>query len=244
MDHDRFDAVTRFLATARSRRRALAAVLGTPLGMASVHEAAAKKKCPPCKKLKQGKCKKKLPNGTGCPGGTCQSGSCVASSGASGAPPRCANLGEACLLSNPAGAGCCAPHFCGFRETTAGRQYSCRRSTCVAANEACADDQDCCLGVCDLDKVCRSQARTCAEWCPATCEECYYRATGGPPICGNEGGSLCDTPCSSNSDCRVGSDRDCITHRVERDSGDSRAMCPGANAGCTAILGGNCATEL
>jgi hypothetical protein len=78
---DRFDTLTRSLTTAGSRRRALAALggaLGTALSGSVVDGAAAKKKCPPCKKRKQGTCKKKKPNGSTCPGGTCQGGRCVA----------------------------------------------------------------------------------------------------------------------------------------------------------------------
>src|SRR5918993_630535 len=76
MDADRFDAPARFLSYTGSRRRAVAA-FGGVLSMSSLEEAGAKKKCPPCRKRnKQGKCKKKKPNGTACAGGTCQGGRC------------------------------------------------------------------------------------------------------------------------------------------------------------------------
>jgi hypothetical protein len=78
-----FDALTRTLMTAGSRRRALTGVvsgtLGLVLGASVIDEAEAAKKCPPCKKRKKGKCKKKLPDGTACRGGSCQSGRCVVS---------------------------------------------------------------------------------------------------------------------------------------------------------------------
>jgi hypothetical protein len=88
MDGIRFDTLTRALTAAGSRRHAVTTALigglSLALGASSVEDAAAKKKpCPPCKKRKQGKCKKKLPDGTGCPGGSCQNGSCVAAA----APP-------------------------------------------------------------------------------------------------------------------------------------------------------------
>ena len=80
MDADRFDTLARTLTAAGSRRQALVATLGgglsLVLGAASVDEAGAKKRCPPCKKRKLGKCKKKLPDGTACSGGTCQAGAC------------------------------------------------------------------------------------------------------------------------------------------------------------------------
>ena len=94
MDGVRFDALTRALTTFGSRRRALASAFGGALGIvlaaSSVDEAAAKKKCPPCKKRKQGKCKKKKPNGTPCTGGSCQDGSCVATVVPPTPPPFCA----------------------------------------------------------------------------------------------------------------------------------------------------------
>jgi hypothetical protein len=78
-----FDDLTRSLpgtGSRGSRRRAVALALSGALGLAlsasSPADTAAKKKCPPCKKRKKGKCKKNKPNGTICPGGTCQHGSC------------------------------------------------------------------------------------------------------------------------------------------------------------------------
>lgn len=83
MDVGQFDALTWTLTTSGSRRRVLGGLLPGSLGFfgARVEQAAAKKKkpCPPCKKRKKGKCKAKLPDGTACEnGGTCQSGSCRA----------------------------------------------------------------------------------------------------------------------------------------------------------------------
>jgi hypothetical protein len=82
MDARRFDTLARSLTAAGSRRRALAA-LGGALSLVfsapAVQDAAAKKKCPPCKKRKLGKCKGKKPDGTACADGSCQGGRCVAS---------------------------------------------------------------------------------------------------------------------------------------------------------------------
>jgi hypothetical protein len=80
MDGSTFDRLTRTLMLAGSRRRALAGLLAGTLGLLGSHveDAAAKKKpCPPCKKRKQGTCKKKKPDGTLCAGGTCQGGKCI-----------------------------------------------------------------------------------------------------------------------------------------------------------------------
>jgi hypothetical protein len=89
MDARLFDTLARAVTEARSRRGALAAVVGSALGVAGLAETDAKKKkpCPPCKKRKKGKCKKKLPDGTGCRGGTCQGGRCVASPGCGAGGP-------------------------------------------------------------------------------------------------------------------------------------------------------------
>jgi hypothetical protein len=75
MDATRFDALTRRITAGLSRHRSIGhlAPLGL-LGFASPNEVEAKKKkCPPCKQRKKGKCKTNLPDGTACPGGICQS---------------------------------------------------------------------------------------------------------------------------------------------------------------------------
>jgi hypothetical protein len=63
MDADRFDTLARSLTLRRHALAALSGALGLVLGASLPEDAAAKKKCPPCKKRnKQGKCKKKKPN--------------------------------------------------------------------------------------------------------------------------------------------------------------------------------------
>jgi mannan endo-1,4-beta-mannosidase len=90
-----FDAIARELGTDSTRRgifRLLggAAAIASGVALTMGEDADAKKKhqgkgkgkkkgCPPCKKRKKGKCKKKKPDGTVCPGGACQSGNCVTS---------------------------------------------------------------------------------------------------------------------------------------------------------------------
>jgi hypothetical protein len=78
------------MTTAGSRRRAIGVLSASTLGLLATRteEAAAKKKpCPPCKKRKDGKCKKKKPDGTLCAGGTCQGGKCIAA----GSSPTCSD---------------------------------------------------------------------------------------------------------------------------------------------------------
>jgi len=80
MDGSTFDRLARSLRMAGSRRRALAGLLGSAVALlgAQAEDAAAKKKCAPCKKRKQGTCKGKKPDGTACAGGSCKGGRCVA----------------------------------------------------------------------------------------------------------------------------------------------------------------------
>jgi hypothetical protein len=88
MYSNQFDTLTRTLAAARSRRRALAFALGgvVTFGLAGSDDVAArgkcKKKCSECKRCKRGKngkkgtCKPK-PDGIVCSVGFCQNGSCA-----------------------------------------------------------------------------------------------------------------------------------------------------------------------
>jgi hypothetical protein len=94
MDGSDFDALARSLTATGSRRQALAAVLIGALSLVrggfSVQEAEAKKKkCPPCKKRKRGKCKGKKPDGTVCgPDQVCAGGACVVPACGAGGPCR------------------------------------------------------------------------------------------------------------------------------------------------------------
>src|SRR5688572_33083216 len=91
MDAGRFDALTRSLTAAGTRRRALMVALGgalSTIGVLPLDDAVAGGKCKPkckeCKKCKKGKKGKKgkckpAANGTPCSQGTCQGGVCAAS---------------------------------------------------------------------------------------------------------------------------------------------------------------------
>ena len=105
----RFDLLARSLTRGLSRRRSLGllASLGLP-NLVPLDAAAAKKKkkpCPPCKKRKQGKCKRTLPDGTACGGGTCQRGSCIAAT-----PPPTG--GDPVVPVCGAGKACAGPDDC------------------------------------------------------------------------------------------------------------------------------------
>ncbi len=198
MDGFDFDALTRSLTTAGSRRRALTGLvsgtLGLVLGASVIEEAAAKKPCPPCKKRKQGKCKKKKPNGTACGSGrVCQSGRCVRPGGLTNCGGTCVNTqsdeancgtcGTVCPANQVCQASACFPAstcpantttftFCLFPGATCGVGCSCARS--AEGNILClADDDDFCrpdgLLRCSTSADC-SAGRACVDvrgCCPA-----------------------------------------------------------------------------
>jgi hypothetical protein len=190
MDAERFDTLARIISTAGSRRRAVATAVGgalTLFGLVDSHEAAAKKKkaCPPCKKRKKGKCKGKLPDGTGCPGGSCRAGSCIAASPPP--PPPCAATGcpygDVCqgqVCVNCLGAPCvnngqCCTNFC-------------------AAFTACA----CAFGNFGPDFGCTSNAQCCNGSCNLATGKCDCDPAGSP--CTDS--STCCGTCSGSGVCQ------------------------------------------
>src|SRR5688500_6811147 len=147
MDGTRFDRLTRTLTTTGSRRRALGGLLSGALGVLSSgaeHTTAKKKKpCPPCKKRKQGKCKKKLPDGTACQSGTCQGGSCVATTWPAVCPvcQACNSGSGSCAVdtseNGEAGAGCAAPKVCCSGKCCSGVHACNVASSCATCAEVC-----------------------------------------------------------------------------------------------------------
>src|SRR5215213_1036674 len=125
MHNASFDAVTRSLTaalTGRTTRRGMTRLLaglalGGPLALLGRSPAAAKKTCSPCKKRKKGKCKGKKPDGTACPGGTCQGGRCcvpqeTALICAAGCGTRSDTCGGAVACPCPAGQDCLGNGSC------------------------------------------------------------------------------------------------------------------------------------
>jgi len=162
MDGSHFDALTKELSAPGSRRRALGGLFAGALGLLSIQtdEGAAKKTkpCPPCKKRKQGKCKKNRPDGAACPGGECRGGNCIATASPPGACPagRVSCDGQ-CRLT-PGGA-CnshaeCCSNYCYTRGAYPGECYpSCLGKTCT-------QDADCCVNVGCIAATCGGCART------------------------------------------------------------------------------------
>ena len=157
MDQNRFDTLTRSLTTTGSRRQAVAAVLSGAFGVLGLVPAGgtgAKKQCPPCKKRKKGKCKKKQPDGTACPVGTCLSGSCFA--GATAAPPPsdpCPGQPDdtACPGDGRCRSGVCQP-----------------RPTCAAHHVTCLLGSQCCSNSCSGPD---GGTQSCS--CSTSGEPCY-----------------------------------------------------------------------
>ena len=204
MDPDRFDALARFLSHTGSRRRAAAAlggVFGGVFSMSSLEEAAAKKKCPRCKKRKNGKCKKNKPDGTACAGGTCQGGRCQSA----GNPPA-----DPCPGQKPCKGGCIATGQCCI-SADCPSGYQCCSDACSdtkkPADAFCFTHAECCsdfcrssrLGVSACAATCRGQQCTLAEGCCRGFTCLNVDSTTGFGTCGGcrHGGS----PCESDADC-------------------------------------------
>jgi hypothetical protein len=164
MEHDAFDSLTRFLTGAQPRsmtRRGITRLLGGlalggPLTLLGFAEADAKKKpCPPCKKRKHGKCKTKLPNGTPCKGGACDSGRCVAAP-ATGCVAQCSGK-------------VCGPDGCGGQCGPGCATGCCKDGACVAGNTeaTCGLHGETCQA-CDANSSC--PFGECVRTCPGFVE--------------------------------------------------------------------------
>ena len=168
MDDSRFDALARTVTHARSRRAVLGTLLAGTLGLGGLADATAKKRCPPCKKRKHGRCKaNKQLNGTACLSGSgaCQDGRCRQVS--SEEQPSTCPTGE-CSRSKPCGADCaCLDIGGGTRRClavgTCSGVGSCERGTCGSgctcvnpggAKTGCVSVQGCPTGPCTSDTAC------------------------------------------------------------------------------------------
>lgn len=103
MDSPTFDTLTRAL----NRRHGLGllSLLGLSVAVSPSGAEAKKKKkaCAPCRKRKKGKCKATLPDGTPCPEGTCQRGTCVPAPASPPISPPARLPDAACLSGLPGG---------------------------------------------------------------------------------------------------------------------------------------------
>jgi hypothetical protein len=163
MDAEQFDTLARSLTDSRSRRRALAAVLGGALGAAGLAESDArnKKKCPPCKKRQKGKCRGNQPDGTLCKGGRCQGGRCCVPTTCADRGKDCGNLADGCGSILNCGDTCPPPQTCGGGGTP-------NLCGCVPTNGACDLNTPaaCCDQACCLNGI---AGAVCAPGVPSCC---------------------------------------------------------------------------
>src|SRR5215213_9797330 len=211
MDAGRFDALTRSVTTAGTRRRALSVALGGALSAVGVlprNDAVAggkcKPPCPECKRCKKGKKGKKgkcqpTANGTPCSLGTCQGGVCTAPTLP---PPVCRAVQESCASD-----ACCAGLRCD--------NNFCKPAPvcCGAVGASCrGDDCDCCGAAATCQGgICRCLGIACgAECCnPSAGEVCRIEA-GVPTGCQGGGCPVTDF-CNDPEFYRCGGNCACVT---------------------------------
>jgi hypothetical protein len=125
MDGSRFDALTRSLSVRLSRRvgMGLLAAVGLRQVVPLAEVQAKNKHCPPCRKKKHGRCKKRLPDGTPCGGECreCRNGACAPKANRTPCGGECTECQD----------GVCAPKVDGTR--CAGACRECRGGQCVSA---------------------------------------------------------------------------------------------------------------
>src|SRR5688500_5140324 len=134
MDASRFDALTRSLSAAGTRRHALLTALGGALGAFGLAEVRAAKsgkckpKCGECEKCKKGTCNKKngkkrckkgkcQPKAAGTPctlpsGGTCEQGTCACTGGSANCGAVCRQVKSDAVNCGACGTVCTANHVC------------------------------------------------------------------------------------------------------------------------------------
>jgi hypothetical protein len=212
MDDIRFDTLARSLASAGSRRRALAQVLGglTVVGLVRPDAAAAAGTCKPkcdecetCKKgschktkhgkvCKKGKCKAKA-NGLACSTGLCQSGRCVASctDDRKNGSETGVDCGGTCPNKCGVGQGCLGRPDCASAICTSGICQTCTTSglSCAAVPGTC---------ICLAPPLTASAACAAlplpppfAGSCPASCPANTICVVAGPGIV------ICANPCTA-----------------------------------------------
>ena len=236
MDDGAFDAVTRSLTaslTGSTTRRGMTRLLGGlalggPLALVGLvgAEAKCKKKCGPCKRCKKGKCKKNRPDGTACPGGTCQSGRCIAA-GPSLPPPSPCTTAATCPAP-PASQRCaqatCIGGTCGIAPKAANTVCRPIAGECDVAAEVCEGTGLNCPAnqFKPANTPCTSDANSCTrDVCSGSSSTCTHPPVSDGTPCGTEqsccGGTCClasefcstrrtccrglNQPCGSNAEC-------------------------------------------
>ncbi len=186
MDANRFDALLRTLSERSSRRGIVPALVsvgfGTTLGLGQSSRTGAKQ-CPPCRKKKQGKCKRRKPDGAPCAEsrGACQEGVCACGGGPV-CPPRQACVAGSCFPQGacPAGTRACIPET----GTPCGDDCFCALS--AEGNTVCIESGGLCIQFSDCKTA--AECSTCHDSADCDAGEACIDVSG----CCN--GTLRDTP--------------------------------------------------
>ena len=255
MDSPHFDALTRRFTIVCSRRGlGLLAALSLR-GLVASNPAAAKKKkrCPPCKRRKKGKCKGTLPNGTPCPGGACQGGSCraVPCPGQKQCEGTCIPTDQCCTVENCSvdeGDLCCngectfdkleTGEACIFQDTCCSnycQQVSnsgSRRCAATCRGKGCGQDSDCCRGLRCEQVGSFHGCGGCLDTglvCDSDADCCFSACTALPGTTDKGCLSFPGGPCQKNYDCWSCLFEGACTVPI---SGGSRVVCHEGVCGC------------
>jgi hypothetical protein len=157
------------LRTRRSLARSFVGVaMAAALARFAGEDADARSRGPPCRRRKKGRCRKKRPDGTACPGGTCQSGRCI--------PASSTCVAAACPDPGVCKVRACAGNVCtpvnAPNDTNCGGDQVCTGGVC------CPFAHENCFGVCVHPKCRGSLAGGCNDPC-----QIPGRACCGPLSC-------------------------------------------------------------
>jgi hypothetical protein len=186
MDAERFDSLSRTLTDARSRRGALAALLGSPLGLFGFAETAAKKKRKKKKKKKSPvrctpQCAGKVCGDDGCGatcgvacggGQVCQDGRCVCANGGVPCLSRCCAPGQVCLDNASCatvcmGETCPAGCSCSFASVEGPQHCGALVSDCGQFPQECTSTAQCPPGQHCQETTCPGNPKRCFPLCGA-----------------------------------------------------------------------------
>jgi hypothetical protein len=214
MDGFHFDALTRTLTSAGSRRRALTGLLGGTVGLfaAWADEAAAKN----CKKIRNKKKRKRcLARARGCvstcAGKRCGDDGCAGSCGACGGGRICD--GGQCIC--PGGLTDCGD-VCRNTQTN--------EAHCGGCGNPCDVAETCCSGSCVTTQTDEMHCGECGNGCDRSETCCSGRCVNtqsNDDHCG-----ACDNDCTGNTVCQTGA---CFPRSICPVNAD---LCPGPNIVC------------
>jgi hypothetical protein len=226
MDSERFDALSRLLATPMPRRRGLqllATAVAGVLGLGGAKTALAGQRCPPPSPAPG-----TVPNGCPCIGATdCRSGACCSGVCCQPPPSNCLAGGQSCNNNNR----CCSRACCGG--ICCANNLSCQGGSCGCApgQQLCVSLQTCvnCPAGCGLDGAC---ACVC---CQAPREFCGGFCVDPCPCSGQtRNPNTCQCACPSGGECCQGQcyDAPCSCSGQTRNPSTCQCECPSGQPCC------------